>query len=153
MSKMIKIEPTTTTIAPGLPCATCLWPDREESSRAAVAALYAIRARSSEDLVLLRGARTPVPSSCGRQRSFESRYTYRSQRARGISLFAASSAVESWPRSNRSSGPIRSTGGCAGLSLPKSRCSCPRSKRITGPSCSGRLAEPVGRRKRERFAR
>lgn len=33
-------------------------------------------------------------SSCGRPRSFETRYTYGGQRARGISFFAASSAVD-----------------------------------------------------------
>ena len=78
---------------------------------------------------------------------FETRYTYGRQRARGISLFAASSAVDelavlesklrTYPKYRR----VR------GAALAEIAVLLPTSKRLIGPSCSGRLAEPVGRRK------
>jgi hypothetical protein len=103
---------------------------------------------SSDDLVLLlRGGEDTSAKLLRQAALFERRYAYGGQRARGISLFAASSAVDelavlesklrTYPKYRR----------VAGLSLPKSRCSCPRSKRLIGPTCSSRLAEPVGQRK------
>ena len=92
-------------------------------------------------------ARTRVPSSCGRPRSWR-RATPTAARVRvGCHSSRRAAPSTSWPCSNRSSGLTRSTAGCPGPRLPKSQCSCPRSERLIGPSCSGRLAEPVGRRK------
>ena len=102
---------------------------------------------SSDDLVLLlRGGEDTSAKLLRQAALFETRYTYGGQRARGISIFAASSGSTSWPCWIETR-LTRSTAGCAGPRLLKSRCSCPRSKRLIGPSCSGRLAEPVRRRK------
>jgi hypothetical protein len=103
---------------------------------------------SSDDLVLLLRGGADTSAKLLRQAALlEARYTYGGQGARGMSLFAASSAADelavlesklrTYPKYRR----------CPGPPLPKSRCSCPRSKRLTGPSCSGRLADSVGRRK------
>jgi hypothetical protein len=101
---------------------------------------------SSDDLVLLlRGGEDTSAKLLRQAALLEARY-YGGQGARGMSLFAASSAAdelavfESKLRTylNRR---------VPGAPLTKSRCSCRRSKRLTGPSCSGRLAESVGRRK------
>jgi len=102
---------------------------------------------SSGDLVLLlRGGEDTSAKLLRQAALFETRYTDRGQRAHGISLFAASRAVDklavlasklrTHPKYRR----------CAGPRLPKSRCSCPRSERLIGLSCSGRLAAPVARR-------
>ena len=103
---------------------------------------------SSDDLVLLLRGREDTSAKLIRQAAlFERRYTYGSQPARGISLFAANSAsgvlavleskLRTYSKYRRVAGP----------SSPKSRCSCPRSKRLTGPSSSSRRAERVGQRK------
>jgi hypothetical protein len=102
---------------------------------------------SSDELVLLlRGGEDTRAKLLRQAALFEARYTYGGQRARGISLFAASSAVDELAVLESKLRTTRSTAGSPGPRLPKSRCCCPRSRRLIGPSCSGRLAEPVGRR-------
>jgi len=105
---------------------------------------------SSDDLVLLlRGGEDTSAKLLRQAALFEARYTYGGQGARGMSLFAASSAVDELAvlESRLRTYLPRSTAGCPGPRLPKLQRSCLRSKRLIGPSCSGRPAEPVSRRK------
>jgi hypothetical protein len=96
---------------------------------------------------LLRGGEDTSAKPCGRPRSLRRATPTAASVRVGYHSSLRAARSTSWPCSNRSSGLTRSTVGCAGPRLPKSRCSCPHSKRLIGPSCSGRLAEPVGRRK------
>jgi hypothetical protein len=78
---------------------------------------------------------------------FETRYTYGGQRARGISLFAASSAVDELAVLESKLRTYAKYRRVLGVELAEIAVLLPTSKRLTGPSCSSRLAEPVGRRK------
>jgi hypothetical protein len=103
---------------------------------------------SSDDLVLLlRGGEDTSAKLLRQAALFEARYTYGGQSARGMSLFAASSVVDALAVLESKLRTYPKYRRCPGRCLPESQCSCRRSKRLIGPSCSGRLAEPVSRRR------
>jgi hypothetical protein len=83
---------------------------------------------SSDDLVLLlRGGEDTSAKLLRQAALFETRYTYGGQRARGISLFAASSAVDE-------------------LAVLESKLrTYPKYRRVRSPSAGGRAAERSAR--------
>lgn len=78
---------------------------------------------------------------------FETRYTYGGQRARGISFFAASSAVDELAVLESKLRTFPKYRRVRGAELAEIAVLPPTFQALLGPSCSGRLVEPVGRRK------
>jgi hypothetical protein len=99
---------------------------------------------SSDDLVLLlRGGEDTSAKLLRQAALFEARYTYGGHGARGMSLFAASSAVDELAVLESKLRPYPKYRRVPGAAVAE----IARSKRLMGPSCSSRLAEPVSRRK------